>query len=84
MGSIVGQLAYVSTGQQHPAPRFLVGHHVRFYSGHATNTVSGLALYKDRLNYGQTQWHYFYDEARGIHHPMSETHTTAAPVAAAA
>ncbi|TVT36800.1 hypothetical protein FNT36_25135 [Hymenobacter setariae] len=84
VGSIVGQLAYVSTGKQHSAPRFLVGHQVRFYSGHSTSTVSGLALYKDRLNYGQTQWHYFYDEARGIHPPMSEAHTTAAPAATAA
>ncbi|QKG54955.1 hypothetical protein [Hymenobacter sp. BRD67] len=83
VGSLVGQLAYVSTGQPHPAPRFLVGHQVRFYGGHTTNTVSGLALYKERLNYGQTQWHYFYEEARGSHHPMSEAHTTAAPAIAA-
>lgn len=81
---IVGQLAYVSTGQQHPEPKFLVGHQVRFYSGHTTNTVSGLALYKDRLNYGKTQWHYFYEGAKGTHHPMSEAHTTAAPAQVAA
>jgi hypothetical protein len=59
VGSLVGQLAYVSTGQPHPAPQFLVGHQVRFYGGHTTSIVSGLSLYKDRLNYGQTQWHYW-------------------------
>ena len=81
VGSIVGQLAYVSTstGKQHPAPKFLVGHQVHFFSPHTTHTVSGLALYKDRLNYGKTQWHYFYEGAKGTHHPMSEANTTAAP-----
>ena len=75
---IVGQLAYVSTSQERPRPRFAVGSKVKFYSGHTTSTVRGLALYKDRLNYGQTQWHYFYAEALGNHHPMSEAHTVAA------
>ena len=82
---ITGQLAYVSTRQPHPAPKFLVGHQVYFFSPHTPHTVSGLALYKDRLNYGKTQWHYFYQGAKGTHHPMSEAHTTAvapAPVAA--
>ena len=84
VGSIVGQLAYVSTGKQHPAPKFLVGHQVHFFSPHTTHTVSGLALYKDRLNYGKTQWHYFYQGAQGTHHPMSEANTTAAPAQVAA
>ena len=81
VGSIVGQLAYVSTGtgKHHPAPKFLVGHQVHFFSPHTTHTISGLALYKDRLNYGKTQWHYFYEGAKGTHHPMSEANTTAAP-----
>lgn len=85
VGSIVGQLAYVSTGtdKQHPVPQFLVGHQVHFFSPHTTHTISGLALYKDRLNYGKTQWHYFYEGAKGSHYPMSEAHTTAAPAAAA-
>lgn len=85
VGSIVGKLAYVSTGtnKQHPEPKFLVGHQVHFFSPHTTHTVSGLALYKDRLNYGKTQWHYFYAGAKGSHHPMSEAHTTAALAAAA-
>lgn len=74
---IVGQLAYVSTRQAHPSPRFAVGARVTFFNGHTTNTVRGLALYKDRLDYGQTQWHYFYAEALG-NHPMSEAHTAAA------
>ena len=86
VGSIVGQLAYVSTSisKQRPAPQFLVGHQVHFFSPHTTHTISGLALYKDRLNYGKTQWHYFYEGAQGTHHPMSEANTTAAqaPVAA--
>ncbi|WP_223654098.1 hypothetical protein [Hymenobacter psoromatis] len=84
VSSIVGQLAYVSTGKQHPAPKFLVGHRVRFYSGPAPHTVSGLALYKDRLNYGKTQWHYFYEEAPGNHPPMPEAHTMAEPAKVAA
>ncbi len=84
VGSLVGQLAYVSTGKQHPAPKFLVGHQVYFFSPHTPHTVSGLALYKDRLNYGKTQWHYFYEGAQGSHHPMSEAHTTAAPAQVAA
>ncbi|GGG59906.1 hypothetical protein [Hymenobacter glacieicola] len=52
VGSLVGQLACVSTGtgKQHPAPKFLVGAQVHFFSPHTTHTVSGLALYKDRLN----------------------------------
>ena len=84
VGSLVGQLAYVSTGtgRQHPDPKFLIGHRVHFFSPHTTHTISGLALYKDRLNYDQTQWHYFYEEARGTCCPMSEAHTTAAPTAA--
>ncbi len=47
---IVGQLAYVSTRQPHPVPQFLVGQRVHFFSGLTANTVSGLALYKDRLH----------------------------------
>ncbi|WP_201982616.1 hypothetical protein [Hymenobacter rubidus] len=84
VGSIVGQLAYVSTGtgKQHPEPKFLVGHQVHFYSPHMTYMISGLALYKDRLNFGQTLWHYFYDGAQGTHHPMSEAHALPALVAA--
>jgi hypothetical protein len=83
--SLVGQLAYVGTDKQHPQPKLLVGHQVRFYSGHTTNAISGLALYKDRLNYGKTQWHYFYEGAEGSYHPMSEAHTQpAVPVALAA
>lgn len=86
VGSIVGQLAYVSTGtgKQHPAPKFLVGHQVHFFSPHTTHTISGLALYKDRLNYGKTQWHYFYEGAQSTHYPMSEVNTTAAPAELAA
>jgi hypothetical protein len=38
---------------------------------HDPNRYRGLALYKDRLNYGKTQWHYFYAESKGNHHPMS-------------
>ena len=81
VGSLVGQLAYVSIcpGKQHPAPKFLVGHQVHFFSPHTTHMISGLALYKDRLNYGKTQWHYFYEGAQGTHYPMSEANTTAAP-----
>ena len=79
VGSIVGQLAYLSTGKEHPDPKFLVGHQVRFYSGHTINTISGLGLCKDRLRYGKTQWHYFYEGAKGSHHPMSEVITTAIP-----
>ncbi|MFD2719901.1 hypothetical protein ACFST9_14325 [Hymenobacter monticola] len=81
---IVGQLAYVSHRQERPAPKFLVGHQVHFFSPHTTHTVSGLALYKDRLNYGKTAWYYFYGGARGTRHPMSEANTTAAQVQAAA
>ena len=77
VGSIVGQLAYVSTRQERPTPRFAIGQPVTFYNGHTPNSVSGLALYKDRLNYGKTQWHYFYEGAKGNHHPMSEARTTA-------
>ena len=86
VGSLVGQLAYVSIcpGKQHPAPKFLVGHQVHFFSPHTTHMISGLALYKDRLNYGKTQWHYFYEGAKGTHHPMSEANTTAAPAELAA
>ncbi|MDF7815487.1 MULTISPECIES: hypothetical protein [Hymenobacter] len=76
VGSIVGQLAYVSHGQERPAPLYPVGTKVRFYTGHEAYTVSGIALYKDRLNYGHTKWHYFYQEARSTHHPMSEAHTS--------
>ncbi|MDO7887840.1 hypothetical protein [Hymenobacter cheonanensis] len=79
VGSIVGQLAYVSTGRQHPAPKFRVGQQVHFFSPHTTHTISGLALYKDRLNNLKTQWHYFYEGAQGTHYPMSEANTTAAP-----
>jgi hypothetical protein len=74
-------LAYVSSRQERPAPLFAVGQRVRFHSDHATNTVRGLALYKDRQNYGQWQWCYFYAEARGNHRPMSEAMTKAAPEA---
>ncbi len=84
VGSIVGQLAYVSTGKQQPAPKFLVGQQVHFFNPHTTHTISGLALYKDRLNYGQTQWHYFYADARGNAAPVSEDNTTAAPAEQAA
>lgn len=83
VGSVVGQLAYVSTRQQRPAPLFAIGQPVTFYSGHTLNTVSGLALYKDRKNYSKTQWHYFNAEAHHGHHPMSEAHTTAAQPAGA-
>jgi len=79
VGSIVGQLAYVSTRQERPAPRFATGQPVTFYNGHTPNTVSGLALYKDRKKYGKSQWHYFNAEAHHGHHPMPEAYTTAAP-----
>lgn len=78
VGSVVGQLAYVSTRQERPAPLFAIDQPVTFYNGHTPNTVSGVALYKDRLNYGKTQWHYFYAGGHAGHHPMSEAHTTAA------
>ncbi|GAA4366220.1 hypothetical protein GCM10023185_37220 [Hymenobacter saemangeumensis] len=79
VGSIVGQLAYVSTRQERAAPLFAIGQLVTFYNGHAPNSVSGIALYKDRRNYGKTVWHYFNAEAHHGHHPMSEAHTAAAP-----
>lgn len=94
--SCVGQLAYISTRQERPAPRFAVGEAVCFWSGHATNhdavcfhaghppkTVRGVALYKDRRNNGQAQWHYFYAEARGDYYPMSESETRSATPAVA-
>ena len=78
VGSIVGQLVYVSTSQQRPAPLFAPGLPVTFYTGHTLNTVSGLALYKDRRDHCKTVWHYFYAGGHAGHHPMSEAHTTAA------
>lgn len=72
--SCAGQLAYISTGQVREAPRFAVGDCVSFFHG-AANTVSGVALYKDRRNHGQVQWHYFYAAAQGKHRPMSEADT---------
>lgn len=79
---IVGQLAYVSTRQPRPAPKFRVSDQVQFFAGHPACMVSGLALYKDRLNYGKTEWHYFYAEAKGNHRPISEADTSPAPVPA--
>lgn len=81
----IGQLAYISTAQQRPAPLFAIGAPVRFYRGTKPNTVSGMALYKDRLNYGRTQWHYSYEGATRYAQPFAESHTVAeaAPVAAA-
>jgi hypothetical protein len=75
----IGQLAYVSTTQARPAPRFAIGAPVRFYSGTKPNTVSGVALYKDRLNYGKTQWHYSYEGAGRYAQPYAESHTVAEP-----
>jgi hypothetical protein len=72
--SCFDQLAYINSGQQRPEPRYQVGEAVSFFSQIA-NTVSGIALYKDRRNYGRTQWHYFYQEARGNYYPMSEADT---------
>jgi len=68
----------VSTRQQRPAPLFAPGLPVTFYTGHTPNTVSGLALYKDRRDHCKTVWHYFYAGGHAGHHPMSEAHTTAA------
>ncbi len=53
-GCIVGQLVYVSTRQQRPAPLFAIGQPVRFYTGHTPYTVSGVALYKDRRDHCKT------------------------------
>lgn len=78
VGQLVGQLAYVSSSQQRPRPAFLVGDKVRFSEHGALNTISGVALYKDRLNYGKTRWHYFYAEQKGVHHPLSEDTARAA------
>ena len=78
---IEGQPAYISTRQQRPAPRFNLGDSVTFY-GHTPRTISGIALYKSRENYGLTEWHYYYAEALGNHYPMSESMTQpAAPSA---
>lgn len=78
----VGQLAYVSTAQERPEPRFAIGAAVRFYGGSKPDTVSGIALYKDRRNYGKTQWHYSYEGAGRYAQPYGEAHTVAEPEAA--
>ena len=78
VNSITGLLAYVSTRQERPAPLFAPGQMVTFYTGHALNTVRGVALYKDRRDHCKTVWHYFYAGGHAGHHPMSEAHTTAA------
>ena len=75
---IVGQLVYVSTRQERPAPLFAIDQPVSFYTGHMLNTVSGIALYKDRRDHCKTVWHYFYAGGHAGHHPMSEAHTRAA------
>lgn len=80
----IGQLAYISTAQERPAPRFAVGDAVRFHNGTKPNTVSGVALYKDRLNYGRTQWHYAHEGAGRYAQPYAEAHTAPEPVAACA
>ena len=78
VGCIVGQLVYVSSGQQRPVARFAIDQPVSFYNGHTPNTVSGLALYKDRRDHCKTVWHYFYAGGHVGYHPMSEAHTRAA------
>lgn len=75
----IGQLAYISTAQERPAPLFGIGAQVRFYNGTKPNTVSGVALYKDRRNYGKTQWHYSYEGAGRYAQPYAESHTVAEP-----
>ena len=82
VNSITGQLAYVSTRQERPAPLFSIDQPVTFYNGHTPNTVSGVALYKDRRDHCKTVWHYFYAGGHAGHHPMSEAHTMAAQLAA--
>ena len=79
LNAITGQLAYVSTRQERPAPRFAIGQPVSFYNDQALTPVSGIALYKDRHNYGKARWHYFYAEGHAQHPPLSESHTTATP-----
>ena len=75
----IGQLAYVSTRKERPAPQFQVNDQVRLYSGYTDETVSGVALYKDRLNYGKTKWHYSYASSPRLGHPIGEDRVQAAP-----
>ena len=77
--SAIGQLAYVSTAQERPAPLFAIGTPVRFYNGSTDKIISGVALYKDRLNYGKTEWRYTYEGAGRYDQPYAESFTEAAP-----
>lgn len=73
----VGQLAYVSTGQGHPLPKFRLNDRVTFYSGGEARTVSGILLCKSSYGpqAGKPAWHYYYAEQRQAF-PMPE-HGTA-------
>lgn len=75
----IGQLAYINTAQERPAPLFASGAPVRFYFGITPNVVNGVALYKDRLNYGKTQWYYSYEGAGRYAQPYGEAHTVGEP-----
>jgi hypothetical protein len=77
--SSVGQLAYISTRKERPAPKFKLNDQVRLERSGTDRTVSGLALYKDRLNYGKTKWHYIYAGGPWLAQPLGEEYLQAIP-----
>ena len=77
--SAIGQLAYISTRKERPAPQFKINDQVRLQLSTTDRTVSGVALYKDRLNYGKTKWHYIYAGGPWMGHPLGEDYLQAIP-----
>jgi hypothetical protein len=77
--SSIGQLAYISTRKERPAPQFKLNDQVRLERSGTDRTVSGLALYKDRLNYGKTKWHYIYAGGPWLAQPLGEEYLQAIP-----
>jgi len=75
----IGQLAYISTRKERPAPQFKLNDQVRLERSGTDRTVSGLALYKDRLNYGKTKWHYIYAGGPWLAQPLGEEYLQAIP-----
>jgi hypothetical protein len=77
---IVGQLAYVSSARQRPAPRFAVGDTISAYTPQDTYRVEGIQLLCDvynRRGFGSLgEWHYLVGGPRSAH-PVPESNVAA-------